>query len=343
MLIRCPFDAHVHLRDGAMLDAVVCQTARQCASALVMPNLRPPVTTRAAAQAYRQRIVAALADDTPFEPLLTVYLTDDIDPDEVIAGFEAGDWVAAKLYPAHATTNSDHGVSDVRAIEPVLRAMAQAGMPLCVHGEVTDSRVDIFDREAIFLSEVLAPLLDRVPDLRVVVEHATTQAAVRFVEGAGDCVAMSITAHHLWWNRNALFEGGLRPHAYCLPVLKRESDRLALVQAALSGSPRVFFGSDSAPHLAHDKESDCGCAGVFSAPTAVDAVAEVFASHSALDRLEGFLSVHGPHWYGRAPSEARALVQQTEHTARSTLDTPDGPVRIFRGGEPLSWQVTRHV
>lgn len=337
MKIRRPFDAHLHLRDGAMLAAVLPATTEHCDAALVMPNLTPPVTTRSAAQAYRARILAARPEGSVFEPLLTAYLTDGIDPDELVAGFEAGDWVAAKLYPAHATTNSSHGVTDVRHIDAALAAMASAGMPLCVHGEVTDPEVDIFDREARFLDTVLAPLLDRHPDLRVVVEHATTRAAVDFVAAAGSHVGMSITAHHLWWNRNALFQGGLRPHAYCLPVLKREDDRLALVEAATSGDPRIFFGSDSAPHLVGRKESDCGCAGVFSAPTAVQTVAEVFAAEQALDRLEGFLSTHGPRWYGRQPSQRFVFVAEQPHTVEPTLASEDGPVRVFRGGEPLPW------
>ena len=340
MNIPRPFDAHVHLRDGAMLCAVVPATAHSCDAALVMPNLVPPVTTRAAARSYRQRIEAAVPAGVSFTPLLTAYLTDGIDPDEVVAGFEAGDWVAAKLYPAHATTNSAHGVSSVEAIEPVLAAMAAAGMPLCVHGEVTDPSVDIFDREAVFLQQVLAPTLERHPTLRVVVEHATTAAAVAFVQQAGDTVAMSITAHHLWWNRNALFAGGLRPHAYCLPVLKRERDREALVQAATSGDPRVFFGSDSAPHLVHRKETDCGCAGVYSAPTAPAVVATVFARHGALDRLGGFLSEHGPAWYGRAPSPERVEVVEQPWTPAEALATAEGGVRVFLGGDevPLALQ-----
>ena len=340
MNIRRPFDAHVHLRDGDMLRAVAPATAAHCDAALVMPNLVPPVTTRERARAYRRRILDALPDDTAFEPLLTAYLTDDIDADEVIAGFEAGEWVAAKLYPAHATTNSDHGVSSVDAIDPVLRAMAQAGMPLCVHGEVTDPTVDIFDREARFLTDVLAPLLDRIPDLRVVIEHATTAAAVDFQKSAGANVGLSITAHHLWWNRNALFAGGLRPHAYCLPVLKREEDREALVRAAISGDPRVFFGSDSAPHLVHRKQSDCGCAGIFSAPTATAAIATVFRERDAMHALEGFLSLNGPAWYGRPPSDRTLTIRDRAHTADLSLPTPDGDVRVFLGGEALPMSVS---
>ena len=338
MRIRRPFDAHLHLRDGGMLRAVLPSTASHCAGALVMPNLVPPVTTRASAQAYRARILEALPPGASFEPQLTAYLTDGIDPDEVVAGFEAGDWLAAKLYPAHATTNSAHGVTDVRRIDPVLAAMAEAGMTLCVHGEVTRPDVDIFDREAAFLDEILAPMLQRHPTLRVVVEHATTKAAADFVLQGEERVAMSITAHHLWWNRNALFQGGLRPHAYCLPVLKRERDREALVAAATSGHPRVFFGSDSAPHLVHRKETDCGCAGVFSAPTAVPAVAALFAAHGALDRLEGFLSLHGPAWYGLAPSDETLGLDAVPWSPDVQIDTVEGPVRIFLGGDELAWR-----
>ncbi len=339
MHIRRPFDAHLHLRDGAMLRAVLPATAAHCAGALVMPNLVPPVTTRGAARAYRDRVLQAVPEGVDFAPRLTAYLTDSIDADEVVAGFEAGEWLAAKLYPAHATTNSAHGVTDVGHIDPVLAAMAAAGMTLCVHGEVTRPDVDVFDREATFLTEVLAPLLDRHPDLRVVVEHATTKAAVDFVMAAGDRVGMSITAHHLWWNRNAMFQGGLRPHAYCLPVLKREQDRLALVEAATSGHPRVFFGSDSAPHLVHRKEADCGCAGVFSAPTAVPAVAALFAEVGALGRLEAFLSTNGPAWYGIPASEATLEVEEEANVPAESVPTEDGPVRVFLGGETLAWSV----
>ncbi len=339
MLIRRPFDAHLHLRDGAMLRAVLPPTVAHCSGALVMPNLSPPVTTREAARAYRGRIMEALPAGASFQPQLTAYLTDSIDPDEVVAGFEGGDWIAAKLYPAHATTNSAHGVTDVAGIDPVLAAMASAGMTLCVHGEITRPDVDIFDREAAFLDEVLAPMLERHPDLKVVVEHATTKAAVDFVVAAGDRVGMSITAHHLWWNRNALFAGGLRPHAYCLPVLKRERDREALVEAATSGHARVFFGSDSAPHLVHRKEMDCGCAGVFSAPTAVPAVAAIFAEHGALDALEAFLSCNGPAWYGLAPSEAQLELGAAEWTPPAALPSEEGDVRVFLAGEPVAWGV----
>ena len=321
-----------------MLTAVAPHTAEHCAAALVMPNLVPPVTTRAIAQAYQARIADAAPD--AFQALLTVYLTDGIAADEVVAGFVAGDWVAAKLYPAHATTNSAHGVSDIQGLLPVLEAMAEVGMPLCVHGEVTDPSVDIFDREAVFLKTILGPLLQQLPTLRVIVEHATTAAAVDFVQHHADRVAMSITAHHLWWNRNALFDGGLRPHAYCLPVLKRETDREALVRAATSGAANVFFGTDSAPHLIGRKETDCGCAGVFSSPTAVATVAEVFDNANALAHLEAFLSLNGPAWYGQKPSEDRITLRKQPTTAAAELATPEGPVRIFRGGETLRYAVS---
>jgi dihydroorotase len=339
--LRRPFDAHLHLRDGAMMRAVLPDSARLCAGALVMPNLVPAVTTRALAQAYAARLADATPAGSGFRAHLTAYLVDHADADELIAGFEAGDWLAAKMYPAHATTNSHAGVTDVLALTPVFRAMAEAKMVLCVHGEVTDPAVDVFDREAVFIERVLRPLLDRVPDLRVVLEHATTAAAARFVASAGDRVAMSITAHHLWWNRNAMFAGGLRPHAYCLPVLKREGDREALLAAATSGDPRVFYGSDSAPHLRSRKEMDCGCAGVYAAPTAIEAVIERFAAVGALDRLEGFLSTHGPRWYGLAPSDERITVAASPTEPPLERETPEGPVRVFLGGERLGWSASR--
>lgn len=333
MQIRRPDDWHAHLRDGDRLAGIVPHHAG-FGRVLVMPNLAPPVTTAAEAAAYRARILAAGAT---FSPQMVCYLTDRTDPDDVAAGFADGVWVAAKWYPAKATTNSEHGVTSVAAIRPVLERMAEIGMPLCVHGEVTDPRIDVFDREQVFLDRVLGPLLHQVP-VRCVVEHATTRAAVAFVR-AHDHVAATITPHHLAWNRNALFDGGLRPHAYCLPVLKREEDRQALIAAATSGDPRFFAGTDSAPHAVHDKEQDCGCAGVFNAPTAIAAYAQVFEEAAALDRLEGFLSLHGARFYGQAPSEERVELVREAWEAPATIAVARGEIRVFLGGERLPWSV----
>jgi dihydroorotase len=327
--IRRPDDWHVHLRDGELL-AEVAASSSGFGRVLAMPNLVPPVATTAQGRAYRGRLLAAGVAS----PLLAAYLTDATDPDDLEAGFEDGVFAAAKLYPAKATTNSEHGVTSIEAILPALERMAAIGMPLCVHGEVTHAAVDVFDRERVFLDRVLLPLLHRLPDLRCVVEHATTRDAVAFVR-AHDRAGCTITPHHLWWNRNALFDGGLRPHAYCLPVLKREEDRVALVEAATSGDPRFFAGTDSAPHRVERKEMDCGCAGVFNAPTAVAAYAQVFDQAGALDRLEGFLSVHGARFYGLHPSDERI------HLARERWTPPErvGGVAVFLGGRPLEWRV----
>ena len=276
LTIRRPDDWHVHLRDGAMLAAVAPWTARQFARAIVMPNLVPPVTTIAAAAAYRERILAALPEDAAFTPLMTCYLTDDADPDELARGHAEGVWVAAKLYPAHATTNSAAGVTDIRNLRPALERMQGIGMPLLVHGEVTAPEVDIFDREAVFIERVLQGVVRDFPALKVVFEHITTAEAVAFVEEAGDQVAATVTPQHLLLNRNALFAGGIRPHAYCLPVAKRERHRLALRKAATSGNAKFFLGTDSAPHAREAKESSCGCAGIFNAPFALESYLEVF-------------------------------------------------------------------
>jgi len=337
--IRRPDDWHVHLRDGAMLAAVVGHTARSFGRALVMPNLVPPVTTVALARAYRERILAVAPEG--FEPHLTCYLTDDTDPDEVVRGAREGVFLAAKLYPARATTNSAHGVTDLARIDPVLAAMADGAVPLCVHAEVTDASVDVFDREQVFLDTLLAPLVERHPTLRVVVEHATTARAVEFVKAYGDGrIAASITPHHLWWNRNALFDGGLRPHAYCLPILKTERDRRALVEAATSGDPRFFLGTDSAPHAVEAKECDHGCAGVFNAPSALAAYAEVFAAAGALARLEGFASVHGARFYGLAPSEERITVQPASWTVPERVPVEGSAVVPFLAGQTLRYAIT---
>ena len=334
LTIRRPDDWHVHLRDGAMLATVAPFTARVFGRAIVMPNLSPPVTSVAAAQAYRERIMAAVPG-TGFAPLMTCYLTDDTDPTELVRGFAEGVWVAAKLYPAHATTNSAHGVSDVARIRPVLAAMERAGMVLCVHGEVTDPVVDIFDREAVFVERILAPLLRDFPALMVVLEHITTAEAASFVADGPATLAATITPQHLHLNRNALLAGGMRPHHYCLPVLKRERHRLAVRAAAVSGSPKFFLGTDSAPHLIGDKESSCGCAGVFNAPFALESYAAVFEEEGALDRFEGFASEHGARFYGLP------LNQGTVTLTRDGASVPDriGEVVPFHAGERLAWRV----
>ena len=331
--IRRPDDWHVHLRDGAMLEAVARYTARQFARAIVMPNLAPPVTSVAAARQYRARIMAALPENTEFEPLMTCYLTDDADAATIVAGHEEGVFTACKLYPANATTNSAHGVSDVRCLYPVLEAMQRAGMPLLVHGEVTDPAVDIFDREAVFLDRVLAPLLRDFPALKVVLEHITTADAVAFVEDGSDRLAATITPQHLHLNRNALFAGGLRPHAYCLPVVKRERHRLAVRAAAVSGSAKFFLGTDSAPHAVGAKESACGCAGIFNAPFALESYAAVFDEERALDRLEAFASEHGARFYGLPLNEGVVTL------ARGETAVPDEVAGVvpFHAGERLGW------
>lgn len=303
-----------------------------------MPNLVPPVTTVEVARAYRERILAAAPEG--FTPFLTCYLTDDVDGDALVSGWREGAWIAAKLYPANATTNSSHGVTNVQAVEGALRAMAAAGMTLCVHGEVTTPEIDVFDREKVFLDTVLGPLLERIPDLRVVVEHATTAASIEFVRSRTENVAASITPHHLWWNRNALFDGGLRPHAYCLPILKREADRLALLEAATSGDPRFFAGTDSAPHSRDRKECDHGCAGVFNAPTALVAYAEIFDAAGALDRLEGFVSEHGARFYGVPLNEGTIRLERSTSTPNAELSVEgQEPVTVFLGGTERAWRV----
>lgn len=333
--IRRPDDWHVHLRDGDMLKAVLRYTARVFGRAIVMPNLSPPVTTAAAALAYRERIVSALPVGVNFTPLMTAYLTDDTASNETARGFADKVWVAAKLYPANATTNSAHGVTDIRKIDAVLARMAEIGMPLLVHGEVTDPAVDVFDREAVFLERVLAPLMMRLPTLRIVLEHVTTRAAVAFVEQAGPNLAATITAHHLVINRNALFQGGLRPHLYCLPVAKREADRQALRRAATSGGTKFFLGTDSAPHPVKDKECDCGCAGIFSAPIALEVYARVFDEENALDKLEAFASVNGPHFYRMPVNRETITLTRREHTVARDI----GSVRPFLAGEALNWRI----
>ena len=334
-----PDDWHVHLRDGAMLAAVLPFTARCFGRAIVMPNLVPPVTTVAAAEAYRARIRAALPAGARFTPLMTAYLTDESDPEEIARGFLSGALAATKLYPAHATTNSAAGVTEIKRVARVLERMQAIGMPLLVHGEVTDPAVDVFDREAVFIERVLTPLVRQWPALKLVLEHVTTRAAVAFVSEAGPNVAATITAHHLVINRNALFAGGLRPHAYCLPVAKREADRLALRRAATSGSAKFFLGSDTAPHPVHDKERDCGCAGIFSAPAALEIYARVFEEDGALDRLRAFASTNGPRFYGLPVASERLTLVRRAWRVPVEIATDAGPVRPFLAGEELDWQV----
>jgi dihydroorotase len=344
LTLRRPDDWHVHLRDGAMLQAVAAATAATFGRAIVMPNLVPPVTTQAAASAYRERILDCLPPHAEFTPLMTAYLTDGTDPADLEAGFRSGVFSACKLYPAHATTNAASGVSDLGLLEAVFATLEAIGMPLLVHGEVTDASVDIFDREAVFLERHLAPLIARHPGLKVVLEHITTEQAVTFVEGAGANVAATITPHHLHINRNALFRGGLRPDFYCLPVAKRERHRLALRRAATSGRPCFFLGTDSAPHPRHAKESACGCAGIFNAPWAIESYAQVFEEEKALDRLEGFASVHGARFYGLPLHAGTITLVREPHLIPDRLDLDDGtgtPLTLvpFHAGEVLNWRL----
>ena len=337
LTIRRPDDWHVHLRDGAMLEAVAGYTARQFARAIVMPNLAPPVTTTEAARAYRQRIMAALPEDSDFTPLMTAYLTDTIDADDLAAGHADGVFTAAKLYPAGATTNSDSGVTDIANIHGVLERMEAIDMPLLIHGEVTDSEVDIFDREAVFIERILEPLTRKFPALRIVFEHITTADAVAFVKDAGPNIAATITPHHCVINRNAIFERGIRPHAYCLPIAKREQHRLAVRAAAVSGSPKFFLGTDTAPHARGDKESDCGCAGIFNAPFALESYAEVFAAEGALDHFEAFASEHGPRFYGLPLNEGTVTLRRAPTDVPDAISLEGTEIVPFQAGETLGW------
>jgi dihydroorotase len=337
--IRRPDDWHVHLRDGAMMAAILPYTARQFARAIVMPNLVPPVTTIAAALAYRERIVAALPRGCDFTPLMTAYLTDASDPDEIHRGHRDGVFTAVKLYPAHATTNSAHGVTDFAHVMPVLERMAEIGMPLLVHGEATDPAVDVFDREAVFIEKTLDPLRGRLPELRIVLEHITTEEAVRYVEDGGPNLAATITAHHLIINRNAIFQGGIRPHLYCLPIAKREKHRLALRRAATSGSPQFFLGTDSAPHARPTKETACGCAGIFTAATALELYAEVFEEEGALNRFEAFASLNGPAFYNLPVNETQVTLRRETFDVPRQIGEGDLAVVPFRGGEALRWRM----
>src|SRR6185312_13524792 len=336
--IRRPDDWHVHLRDGAMMAAVLPHTAASFARAIVMPNLAPPVTTVAEALAYRGRIEAALPKDAGFTPLMTCYLTDGADPGEIARGYEEGVFAAVKLYPAHATTNSAHGVTDLDRVTPVFERMAGLGMPLLIHGEVTDPAVDVFDREVVFIELVLAPLRRRLPELRIVLEHITTVEAVDYVSGGGANLAATITPHHLAINRNAIFQGGIRPHLYCLPIAKREKHRLALRHAATSGDAHFFLGTDSAPHAIPTKETACGCAGIF-AVNAVELYAEVFEEEGALDRFEAFASVNGPNFYRLPANEERVTLRREPQGVPATVGEGNLAVSPFRAGETLRWRL----
>ncbi len=339
LTIRRPDDWHVHLRDGDVMRGVLPYTARQFARAIVMPNLSPPIAGVAAAMAYRDRILAALPEGAAFTPLMTCYLTDASDPAELARGFADGVFTAAKLYPAHATTGSAHGVTDIANIHGVLEKMQDIGMPLLVHGEVTDAATDIFDREAVFIERILSPLLRRLPDLKVVFEHITTSEAVAFVESSGPRVGATITPQHLHINRNAMFAGGLRPHAFCLPVAKREKHRLALRKAATSGSPKYFLGTDTAPHAVSAKESACGCAGIFNAPFALESYAAVFDEEDALDRFEGFASEHGPRFYGLPLNEGTITLARASVDVPATIDACGTPIVPFHAGDRLRWRM----
>lgn len=333
-----PDDWHLHLRDGAALAAVLPATARQFARAIVMPNLRPPVTTAAAAVAYRERILAALPVGSAFTPLMTLYLTDNTPPEEIARARAAG-VVALKLYPAGATTNSDAGVTDLQKCHATLEAMQRAGLLLLVHGEVTDPEVDIFDREAVFIDRVMLPLRRRFPELKVVFEHITTAEAAQYVAEAGPYTAATLTAHHLLYNRNALFTGGLRPHYYCLPVLKKERHRVALVKAATSGSARFFLGTDSAPHAAVMKEQSVCGAGCYTAPAALELYAEAFEAAGALDKLEAFASHHGADFYGLPRNTGTVTLKREAWALPETLPFGDATIKPLRAGETLNWKL----
>ncbi|WP_337184829.1 dihydroorotase [Shinella sp.] len=341
LTIRRPDDWHLHLRDGAMLEGVIGDTSQHFARAIIMPNLVPPVITTADASAYRDRILAAVPKGDRFEPLMTLYLTEHTDPDDVEAGYKSGLVRAVKLYPAGATTNSHGGVRDMDKAMPVLERMAKIGLTLCVHGEVTTPEVDIFDREAVFIETVLDPLRRRLPELRVTMEHVTTKNGVDYIKAAKDNLAGSITTHHLIINRNAILVGGIKPHYYCLPVAKREEHRLALRAAATSGDRRFFLGTDSAPHVDPLKECACGCAGIYTSINTMSCLAHVFEEEGALDRLEAFASLNGPAWYGLPVNEeVIRLVRRAEAVPfPAKIETGAGPVTVFDPMFPLHWDV----
>ena len=340
LTLRRPDDWHLHLRDGAMLQGVLPESARHFARAIIMPNLVPPVVTAADAAAYRDRILAALPEGADFTPLMTLYLTEETDPEDLAAAHASGLITAVKLYPAGATTNSASGVRDFDKVRGVLEKMAEIGCPLCVHGEVTDPEIDIFDREAVFIDRVLDPVRRATPGLRVVMEHLTTADGVAYVKANEKDLGATITTHHLIINRNHILVGGIKPHYYCLPVAKRENHRLALVEAATGGDARFFLGTDSAPHTDENKESACGCAGCFTATNTMSCLAEVFEREGALDRLEGFASLNGPAFYDLPPHEERiTLIKGAPVSYPAKIDTGAGPVTVFDPGFPLHWRV----
>jgi dihydroorotase len=337
--ITKPDDWHLHLRDGEMLGTAASHTARSFSRAIVMPNLKPPVTTVEGALAYRQRILDALPTDTTFSPLMTLYLTDNLAQEELVRLSEEPDVVAVKYYPAGATTNSDSGVTSIEKVMPTLEVMAKRGIPLLIHGEVTDGEIDIFDREQRFIDMVLTPLRAQLPDLKVVLEHITTANAVAFVSEQSSNVAATITVHHLLYNRNHLLAGGVRPHFYCLPVLKRNSHQLALIEAATSGNPKFFLGTDSAPHPKGDKEAACGCAGIYTAPGALELYTEVFDQAKALDRLEGFASLYGPRFYGLPVNAEKISLVRDSWQMEESFQFGSNTVIPVRAGETLHWRL----
>jgi dihydroorotase len=338
LTIRRPDDWHLHLRDGAMLEGVLPHTTAHFARAIIMPNLVPPVVTAADARAYRERILAARPEGSDFEPLMTLYLTETTDADDLADAHASGLVTAVKLYPAGATTNSASGVRDIDKVMPILERMASIGLPLCVHGEVTDAAIDIFDREAVFIERVLAPLRARLPELKITMEHVTTKDGVDYIKSSSSNLAGSITTHHLIINRNAILAGGIRPHYYCLPVAKRETHRLALRAAATSGDARFFLGTDSAPHVDATKECGCGCAGIFTATNTMPLLAHVFEEEGALHRLEAFTSLNGPAWYGLPVNTGTmTLTKRAEPVAK--IETGAGPVTLFDPMFPVHWDV----
>ncbi len=337
--ITRPDDWHLHLRDGAVLSAILPDTVHRFGRAIVMPNLRPPVTTTALAIAYRERIMQALARSHKFEPLMTLYLTDNTSADEIVKAKQSGKVHGVKLYPAGATTNSDSGVTDLDKCANALQAMQEVGMPLLVHAEVTDVDVDVFDREKVFIDRHMKPLIESYPTLKVVFEHITTQDAVEFVASTGQNVAATITAHHLLMNRNTMFAGGMRPHHYCLPVLKRETHRLALVNAAISGNPKFFLGTDSAPHAKQTKEASCGCAGMYTAHAAIELYAEAFEAANALDKLEGFASFYGADFYGLPRNNEKITLVKESWQVPENLPFNDDVLIPLRAGQSVGWKL----